>query len=121
MIAEFARALNNHIVNETKTPSEKVASAYQNWRAAKEERENIDAYTFEQYQTGTELPRAERRRMYDEYCAEKHRLGETWKYAPMDQKIRALKDWISFDLPAELVEKGTEGDRIYTKNVISIM
>lgn len=121
MIAEFARALNDHVANETKTPSEKVASAYQNWRAAKEEQVNIDAYVFDEFQNKTEIPRAERRRLYDEYCAEKQRLRDVWKYAPTDQKIRAMKDWISLNPPPQVMEHGIEGDRIYTKNVISIM
>lgn len=119
--AEFARSLNDHVVSETKVPLETVVATYQKWQAQKQEKDNIDTFATDTYLNNVELPRAERTRLYDEYCIEKRRLLDTWRHSPSDRKVRALQDWIGLSVPPELLENGIEGDRIYTKNVIGIM
>lgn len=115
---DFSRILLDHVANETKTSLEKVESTYHDWRAEQDEKDGASAYLTDEYMNKIELPRAERYRIYEEYCMEKSRLMDTWRHAPQSQKARSLIQLINFKIPDEIVY-GIDNHRIYTKNVVS--
>jgi hypothetical protein len=120
LMDKFSRVLLDHVVSDAKTPLQHVETAFHEWRTAEEERSNTDAYYHEQYAQKIQIPRAERTRVYEEYCSEKARLREVWRLSPAGEKARAFREWMGYQLPPELLQTGIDNERIYTKNVISI-
>lgn len=116
---DFAKTLMNHVVNDTRTSVEHVNTAFHDWRAAVDEQASVDAYMSDEYISNVETPRAERMRMYMEYCNEKQRLYDIYKFAPNNQKSRALRDWLSYPLPEEIKHGIIGDDYVYTKNVMA--
>lgn len=117
---EFATTLMDHVANDTKVTIDVVESHFHEWRAHEDEAAGIDAFMLDEYVNKYDLPRANRARMYDEYCAEKLRLYQLWKHAPAGNKTRALHDWVKLSVPSE-IKDGVDSERIYTKNVMKYM
>lgn len=117
---KFLRILLDHVASDAKTPLQLVEAAFHEWRTTSEERDAHDAYMYDQYVNTIDMPRIERARIYEEYCAEKARLRDTWRLAPAGDKARAFRAWMNLQLPTDLADAGIDLDRIYTKNVTSI-
>lgn len=107
----------NHVVNESRTPLEQVDAAFHTWRSHVDELTGIEGYYTDEYVNKIDLPRTERMSLYTDYCSEKQRLYDIYRFAPNAEKNRALRDWISYKLPDELKD-GINKDYIYTKNVM---
>lgn len=114
---DFIKTLIDHVANETKKDMNAVEAAFHEWRAAMDERAGLEGYLTDEFLNKIELPRAERARIYAEYCQEKTRLYDMWRFAPNGQRALALREWLAMKLP-EAVKDGIDNDRIYTKNVI---
>lgn len=114
---DFLQTLVDHVTNDTKTGMDAVEAAFHEWRATVDERTGLEAYISDEFLNKIELPRAERARIYAEYCQEKTRLYDMWRFAPNGQRAVALREWLALKLPDE-VKDGIDNDRIYTKNVI---